>query len=486
MFSSTQVLVISDDSQLLAYVHASQSLGEQQITTACTGNDAMEKIKSGLRSHLAFIDISNASHSDGLQSLLQLKLEQSQARIVAVCASGNARLAVEAIRLGAHECLVKPFPQAEFETVVSRCLARMPALSLKKKGEIEDVGEGRFLVTSSPAMSKIRHYCSFVAKVDQPVLVLGESGTGKEVVARLIHKISSRANRPFLKVNCAAMPGDLLESELFGYEPGAFTGATHAKPGKFEQANRGTILLDEIGEMPPNLQAKLLHVLQDHQFSRLGGRTTIKVDVRILAATNIDVQEAIATHKLREDLYYRLNAFVVRVPPLRERPDEIALLLEYFTAQQARQWNIDPIATSPAVMEACKQYPWPGNVRELENFAKRLLVLRDEQAVLAELAVPTAKQAATSGYPTKISRFPRPTVEAFGNDGISDLKSVARSAMSEAEAVAIARALNRTRWNRKRAAEMLDISYKALLYKIKQYDLDRPLPIDATAELAGD
>jgi transcriptional regulator with PAS, ATPase and Fis domain len=290
-------------------------------------------------------------------------------------------------------------------------------------------------------------------------LLLGESGTGKEVLARLIHKLSPRAHRTFLKVNCAAVPADLLESELFGYEPGAFTGATHAKPGKFELCNKGTILLDEIGEMPPVLQAKLLHVLQDQQFSRLGSRTVIKVDVRILAATNIDIPQALATKRLREDLYYRLNAFTLQLPPLRERKEEIPILLKHFMTHMAEQYARPQLPLTPALLEACQRYAWPGNLRELNNFLKRYLILADENLAAAELQ-------------------PRPDggagahADAAGKAGDSGgLKSLARTAKDEAEGEAIRQALEQTNWNRKQAAGLLQISYKALLYKIRQYGI---------------
>jgi DNA-binding NtrC family response regulator len=472
MLSATQVLVIADEPELLSHVYTSVTLQGHRLVTVEGGSDALQQLQEGLDPYLIFVELDN-SVCDGLHTLQQLKLTHPHCKVIAV--SGDARYAVEAMRMGSQECLVKPFSKSEFEVVVNRCLGPIEAIK-RNSSEIEDVGEGRFLVTSSPAMSKIRSYCGFVAKVDLPVLILGESGTGKEVVARLIHKISSRANRPFLKVNCAAMPGELLESELFGYEPGAFTGATHSKPGKFEQANRGTILLDEIGEMPTNLQAKLLHVLQDQQFSRLGGRTTIKVDVRVLAATNIDIHEALASHKLREDLYYRMNTFAVHMPALRERKEEIGILLEHFTVQQAKQWNIEPFELSPELLDACTRYPWPGNVRELENFAKRLLVLRDEHAAIAEITLPTAAPHSVIPMPRRPrADFISERVEHNTNQGIANLKSVARSAMGEAESIAISEALTHTRWHRKRAAELLDISYKALLYKIKQYDLERPM-----------
>jgi two-component system response regulator AtoC len=308
-------------------------------------------------------------------------------------------------------------------------------------------------------MRKIRSQAALVANVDIPVLMLGESGTGKEVVARLIHKLSPRAHRSFLKVNCAAVPGDLLESELFGYEAGAFTGATHAKPGKFELCNKVTILLDEIGEMPPLLQAKLLHVLQDQQFSRLGSRSVVKVDVRILAATNINIPEALASKRLREDLYYRLNAFTLQLPPLRERKEEIPILLKHFMSRMSEQYARSPLPLSPAMLQACQEYSWPGNLRELNNFIKRYLVLGDEKLAVQEL------RPSADSHGAKVDAAHGPAEPGVG------LKSVARSAKDEAEAEAIKQALDQTNWNRKQAAALLQISYKALLYKIRQYGI---------------
>jgi two-component system, NtrC family, response regulator AtoC len=482
MLISTQVLIIAKEPVALGDVSTNLMSKGHHVTAVGSGDEAIEQITAGLNPKLVFIDVASTSTGDLLQTMQRLKLTQPHTKVIAICDNGNARQAVEVLRLGAQECLVKPFAQSEFETVLARGLGTGQLADLKNAGHVEDVGEGRFLVTSCPAMSKIRSYCGFVAKVDLPILILGESGTGKEVVARLIHKISPRANSPFLKVNCAAMPADLLESELFGYEPGAFTGATHAKPGKFEQANKGTILLDEIGEMPPNLQAKILHVLQDQQFSRLGGRAAIKADVRILAATNVDVEEALATHKLRKDLYYRLNAFIVRMPPLRERKDEIGLLLEYFTTQHAKRWNIEPALLSPAVMDACKRYPWPGNVRELENFAKRLLVLRDEHAAIAGLTLPTNIHSVPIAQSGRKMVFMPPVPKSITDQGVANLKSVGRSAMGEAEAIVISQALARTHWNRKQAAGLLNISYRALLYKIKQYRLERSFQMRAAGD----
>jgi two-component system, NtrC family, response regulator AtoC len=313
-------------------------------------------------------------------------------------------------------------------------------------------------------MKKIRSQAALVANVDIPVLLLGESGTGKEVLARLIHKLSPRSHRTFLKVNCAAVPADLLESELFGYEAGAFTGANHAKPGKFELCNKGTILLDEIGEMPPLLQAKLLHVLQDQTFSRLGSRTMIKVDVRILAATNIDIPEALATKRLREDLYYRLNAFTMSLPPLRERKEEIPILLKHFMSRMSESYARAPLPLSPPLMEACLRHSWPGNLRELSNFIKRYLVLGDETLAASEL-----QPRPDGGGGMHAEGGGRNAVA--GGDAAGGLKSLSRNAKDGAEAEAIARALQETNWNRKQAAALLQISYKALLYKIRQYGI---------------
>jgi transcriptional regulator with PAS, ATPase and Fis domain len=329
-------------------------------------------------------------------------------------------------------------------------------------GDVEELSDDQFFVAASPSMKKIRAQVGLVANVDIPVLLLGESGTGKEILARLIHKMSPRAHRTFLKVNCAALPADLLESELFGYEPGAFTGADRSKPGKFELCNRGTILLDEIGEMPAQLQAKLLHVLQDGQFSRLGGRTNIKVDVRVLAATNIDIHEAIATRKFREDLYYRLNAFTLRLPPLRERKEEIPLLLKHMMARMAESYAHPPLPISEAMLGACLNYAWPGNLRELGNFVKRYLVLRDENLLIQELT------------PEKIGPASVPAVASTPAEHAGGLKGLVRSLKDQAEEEAIRRTLEQTNWNRKTAAMMLNISYKALLYKIRQYGLEPP------------
>jgi transcriptional regulator with PAS, ATPase and Fis domain len=298
-----------------------------------------------------------------------------------------------------------------------------------------------------------------VAKSGLPVLILGESGTGKEILARQIHCLSPRAGFPLLKVNCAAVPSELLESELFGYEAGAFTGATTAKPGKFELCNRGTILLDEIAEMHPQLQAKLLHVLQDQYFSRLGSRSETKVDVLVIAATNRDIESAIAERSFRLDLYYRLSAMVFKLPPLRERLEDIPLLIDHFLDLFSTRLGRERASVSPAFVERCQRLPWPGNIRELENVVKRLLVL-GEAHVCRELEGMASKPGTLANGAPLLAPSP------------AALKSLVHTLKGKAESESIRRAMAQTNWNRRRAAALLGISYKALLYKLRQYNID--------------
>jgi transcriptional regulator with PAS, ATPase and Fis domain len=315
-------------------------------------------------------------------------------------------------------------------------------------------------LASSPQMVRIRQQILQIAPVDVPVFICGESGVGKEVVTRMIHMRSTRRNQPFVKVNCAALPGELLESELFGYEQGAFTGAVRSKPGKFELANKGTIFLDEIAEMSPHLQAKLLHVLQDNQYSRLGGRHMVGVDVRVLAATNVEVQEAMKSGRLREDLYYRLSVLSINVPPLRERTTEIPLLFRHFLNKYSEKFRKETPNPSEHLMEAAIRYAWPGNLRELENFIKRYVILEDDEGSLRELVEMADGRQRTSP----------PDEPALVKE--QGLKALLRGLKEEAEMEAIADALEKTHWFRKDAAKMLGISYKALLYKIRQFNLD--------------
>ncbi len=447
---------------MLRYLQTLLEVDSYEVSTAASGVEAVRRLREGHAPDLVLLDLL-MPELDGLETLEQMRQIRPGLRVVMLSCVTDTRKVAQAIKLGAQDYLTKPFKKAELDAVLDHCLAARCAPDTA--GDVEELSEDQFFVSSSPAMRKIRTQVAQLAQVDVPVLMLGESGTGKEVVARLIHKLSKRADRTWMKVNCAALPADLLESELFGYEPGAFTGATRSKPGKFELCDKGTFLLDEIGEMPATLQAKLLHVLQDQQFSRLGSRSMVKVDVRILAATNINIPEAIASRKFREDLYYRLNAFTIQIPPLRERKEEIPLLVRHFMGLFATRYARMPLSVSPALIGACMKYNWPGNLRELENFVKRYLILGDEALALNELEVKKEEHPAAFEDAAPV----RPAHDELP----ADLKSLVRSLKDEAECEAISRALKHTKWNRKEAARMLKISYKALLYKIRQYHLDR-------------
>ena len=325
------------------------------------------------------------------------------------------------------------------------------------------MGVPQLEVPTGTAMRAVRHLVAQVATTNATVLLTGESGVGKEVVARAIHQASPRARLPLLKVNCAALPGELLESELFGHERGAFTGAYREKPGKFEQAQKGTIMLDEIGEVPLRLQAKLLHILQDGEFARVGGERILQTDVRVLAATNRDLEGEIRAGRFREDLYYRLNVIAVHIPPLRERRDEIPALAAHFLAAANKQYGRS-VEISPALMRQLVEHPWPGNIREMENAIKRLVVLGNAAHFQSQLGAAAAAAAPAPAVATAAASGP-------SDEAVMGLKAIARRAARDAERIVIAQTLERTHWNRAKAARMLQISYKALLYKIVECGL---------------
>jgi two-component system response regulator AtoC len=334
-----------------------------------------------------------------------------------------------------------------------------PAPSLDDKDPVGRVRRETAL-WAGPRMQEVRDVIEQVARVDVTVLVTGETGTGKELVARAVHYLGARRNGPFVKVNCAAVARELLESELFGHERGAFTGAHQLKIGKFEAANEGTIFLDEIGDLHPALQGKLLHVLEDGQFSRVGARSNMKVDVRVVAATNQDLERAVLTGHFREDLFYRLNVVRIVTPPLRQRPEEIPLLADYFVSRYAKAFKREGFTLPPETMERLIRHSFPGNVRELENTIKRMIVLGDPG-----LTVGPVLDAATNGKDRRAA--------TMVNAGQASLKDISRKAAQAAERDAILKTLEETQWNRLRAAKLLNMSYRSLLYKIKDAGLDR-------------
>ena len=458
-----QIGVLDADFAILGYIH--RILVDRFNVSLFTEADELnEKLKS-TKLDLLLMDwhIEEGEGGDhALKLLAQIRSLRPALPIVLLACSADLNDVVLATRMGASDVILKPFRKPDIDLVVEKHLSGSGSLSAEEEAQATEIplDENTSLVLASKRMREIESQCRLVARADIPVLILGESGTGKEVVTLFIHKMSARNQRSFLKVNCAAMPADLLESELFGYEQGAFTGAVKSKPGKFEQCDGGTIFLDEIGEMPAPLQAKLLQVLQDGSFSRLGGRASVKVNVRVIAATNIDIKAAIAQKIFREDLYYRLNGFTLKMPPLRERLEEIPVLAHHFMRKVAAKYDREPLPISPVMMKSLMSQTWPGNLRELENTIKRYLILGSEQAILDDW------------NPLQHTASQEASAESAG--ATSGLKHLVRSLKGDAESVAIAQALDGNGWNRKVAASELQISYKALLYKIKQYNLNPP------------
>ena len=334
----------------------------------------------------------------------------------------------------------------------------------------DDPRRGRYdPFAHSAAMRIVKGTIDHVAPTDATVLVSGESGVGKEFVARAVHKQSPRHTHPFIKVNCAAQPMDLLESEFFGYERGAFTGAHRRKPGKFELAHNGSIFLDEIGEMPLPLQAKLLHVLQDREFSRLGSRQDVRVDVRVIAATNRDLAILVDCGRFRDDLYYRLNVVNIYIPLLRDRREEIPVLVDHFLDRYARQYQRPRQALSPAIMELFHGYAWPGNIRELENTVKRIVLLGTEAGLDRELSAAQHKASPLPHLPAPVVALPAmvPAAPAGGQS----LKAIGRAAALQAERGTLKQVLDHVHWNRREAARLLKVSYRTLRRKIEQCGL---------------
>jgi len=461
MADKESILVVDDEPSIRKYLQTLLEVDGYNVGAVSSGKEALERIGGGERPDYIVLDVL-MPEMDGLETLRQLMQVDRSLNVIMLSCSNEVTTVVEAIRIGALDYLTKPFEKPELDAAFLKCRQKKELRSENKslREYCEALTEDLSFLAASPQMLKIRQHVLQIAPVDVPVFISGESGVGKEVIARMIHLRSTRRVQPFIKVNCAALPGELLESELFGYEQGAFTGAVRAKPGKFELANKGTIFLDEIAEMSPHLQAKLLHVLQDGQFSRLGARAVVNVDVRVLAATNVDVKDAMRSGRFREDLYYRLNVLSIHIPPLRERTTEIPLLFRHFLAKYSEKYAKPAPDPSKHLLEAALRYPWPGNLRELENFVKRYVILEDDEGSFRELLEMTGQQHRTA---------PREETPPPKEQG---LKALVRGLKDEAEMEAIADALEKTNWCRKDAAKMLGISYKALLYKMRQFNLD--------------
>ena len=456
------VLVVDDDPAVLVSLRTFLEAEHYSVTTVASGMHALQELQRRGRGlpDIVLLDLV-MPELGGLETLERVREIAPLMKVVMLSEPERTAEVVQAIKMGAVDYLGKPVSHAELLSSVVLHTSMALTTRTGHRELVEELSPESFFLAASPSMFKVYDQLKRIAEVDVPVLVTGESGTGKEIACLLIHKHSARAQKKFLKVNCAAIPEDLLESELFGFEAGAFTGATHSKPGHFELCDRGTILLDEIAEMPPRLQAKLLQVLQEQKFFRLGSKSAVSVNVRILAATNVDIEDAIRQGKLRLDLYYRLNAFNLTLPPLRERREEVAPLFRHYMKRLAFTYKLPPRPLTDSLVRACQQHMWPGNLRELHNFVKRYLVLGDEAAMVAELRP-------ENGAAERVA-----ITRAQNGRGL-DLKNLVRGIKEEAEAEAIARALEEANWNRRRAADMLNISYKALIYKSRQYGILLP------------
>jgi two-component system response regulator AtoC len=470
---AVRLLVVSKEPTVVRSLWSIGEVNSWQLETVGSGWEALEFVQAGVTPDLLLLDLPRGD-ADSLHILRWLRRLRPNLPIILLCYPDDAGRKNEAIRLGAQDYLVRPLDDEQLESVIRGQLnSRNSTIEMELASEdIEQVGDEAFFVGASPIMRKLRAQAELLAQANVPVLILGENGSGKDTAARLIHKLSVRSGFKFLKVNCSALPGDLLETELFGYERSDSTGSVRSKSGKLELCEQGTVLLDEIAEMPTSIQSKLLQVLQNKQFFRPGSGATVDVDVRILAATSANIERALSERKLREDLYYRLSAFTVQAPPLRQRKDELPLLLRHFMHHLAKHYGLPPRTFSPAVLDACHAYSWPGNLRELEEFVKRYLVMGDK-----DLAFGEQKSGDVSEHIRPAQHLPpaMAAVDGNGNGAQSSiqhsLKSLVQSVRCEAERSAISTALEKTGWNRKAAARLLKVSYRTLLYKIEQYHM---------------
>ena len=456
MTDQKTVLVIDDDESLRRVVEYNLREDGYGVLTAADGRIGLERFHESAVD-LVLTDVRMPEMS-GLEVLARVKAMQPDLPVIVLTAHGTIDAAVEAMKGGAFDYLTKPFSRDQLQASVRKAL-ELGALASENR-HLRQIVRERFsfasMIAGSRAMRAVTDTASRVAASDTTVLLEGESGTGKELLAKAIHVNSARSRGPFITVNCAAIPEHLLESELFGHRRGAFTGAVADKPGKFEAANRGTIFLDEVGELPLLLQVKILRVLQEREVDKLGETRSIKVDVRVIAATNRGLEKMIADGAFREDLYYRLAVVSIRVPPLRERADDIPLLVDHFLDKHAARLERARPAVDKEVYAAFNRYAWPGNIRELENVIERALVL-DRDGVLGLDDLPERLQA--SGQ-----RFGNLRIE-LPDEGIS---------LEDVERELLLAALEKHNWNQTRAAAYLNITRSTLLYRMQKFGLERP------------
>ncbi|MHB1654381.1 MAG: sigma-54-dependent transcriptional regulator [Desulfitobacteriaceae bacterium] len=459
MPEAANILVADDEMSLRIILQTVLCKAGYLVDTAENGFDALQKVREQ-HFEVVLLDI-RMPQMDGLHCFYEIHQVQPDLPVILMTAFSSAEIAVEAMKRGAFDYIPKPFNIEEVKILVERAIhmrkltREVDILSREVKALSEEVEGTSKLIGESPKMQEIYKDVGRVANSRATVLLTGDSGTGKGVVAKTIHYSSERWQNPFLQVNCGAIPEGLLESELFGHEKGAFTGASSQKPGKFEMAEGGTLFLDEIAEMSPSLQVKLLRVLQEREFERVGGTKTLTMDVRVIAATNRDLAREIAEKRFRLDLYYRLNVVTIQLPHLRERGDDIVLLAEYFLKRFSAGTDKEGIFFSPEVLNIFQHYPWPGNVRELENAVERALIMSNTKVILSE-HLPIHLTGEGFGAAFGSPRHP--------------LRSL-REVLAETEKKHIAEALSMTGGNKAHAANLLQISRRALIYKIQDYNL---------------
>ena len=503
-------MVVDDDPGMCAFLESFLAERGYHAITVDNAQDAVNQYQAE-RPAAVILDMVLPGDMDGLAALAAFKKIDRDVPIIVLSGHGRTATVVQAMKLGASDFVSKPFEESDLEVPLTHAL-RQHQLNREVaalRDQLQSQSKYKMLFGHSERMAEVQDLIERVADTDVTVLIRGESGTGKELVARALCGTSLRRDKPFVKVNCAALPTELLESELFGFERGAFTGALQHKPGKFEFANHGTMFLDEIGDMSFPLQAKLLQVLQDGEFSRLGGKHDVHVDVRVVAATNKDLEQAVANGQFREDLFFRLNVVSIHMPPLRERREEVPILAGHFLKKYSVQYNKPCVDLSPETMRVLVEYDWPGNIRELENLIKRTVVLGTEAPIKKEIAhgiAMAAQRVSAIGIRHAAGSTPAPAgsrplasgsralaavdagsvasspagpltpteiASAAAEAGNYSLKDISRTAAREAERELIFKMLQQTRWNRKETAEILGISYKALLYKIKENGLDK-------------
>ena len=446
MTKKPRILIVDDEAAMRESLRDWLVEDDYEVDLAVSGENAVDMAQKNSWD-VIMLDLKMPG-IDGLETLRKLKEKEIDAEILMMTAYATIDTAVKAMKEGAFDYLVKPFDPDEMEMQIKRIVSHRELVleNILLRRKLEERPEYDEIIGKSDAMQDVFELISRVAPTESTVLITGESGTGKELIAQAIHGNGPRCYMPFIALSCGALPDSLLESELFGYEKGAFTGADHTKKGRFEMADKGTLFLDEIGDISLKTQVDLLRVLQEKEFNRLGGQCVIKVDVRILAATNRDLKKAIKENRFREDLYYRLNVISIHAPPLRERNEDIPLLVEAFIRRYCLEMNREPIKVAPSALRLLMAYDWPGNVRELENVIERALVIGQGKEIVSDDLPFSRKELAPETFPRSLKKMEKMHIE---------------------------RILEETEWNIRRAAIELEIDRQTLYNKIEKYKIER-------------